>query len=108
GAAGRRAGPAAGRVPRGDHPPAPRRSELPGGGRAHGPHRGQCQEAVGARPCPAPRRARRGNGMNRLSTLSRLTPPPTPSGADDPRVLEALEEYLAALEGGARPDRTAL
>jgi serine/threonine protein kinase len=26
---------------------------------------------------------------------------------DDPRVIEALDEYLAALEGGQRPDRTA-
>src|SRR5262245_19427868 len=29
----------------------------------------------------------------------------SPSGPDDPRVIRALEEYLAALEAGHRPDR---
>src|SRR5712691_6879889 len=29
----------------------------------------------------------------------------SPSGPDDPRVIRALEEYLAALESGHRPDR---
>jgi hypothetical protein len=38
-------------------------------------------------------------------------PPPGPSAPsaaqDDPRVIGALEEYLAALEAGQRPDRQA-
>src|SRR5437764_15259608 len=29
----------------------------------------------------------------------------SPSGPDDPRVIRALEEHLAALESGQRPDR---
>src|SRR5437764_2703375 len=33
-------------------------------------------------------------------------PPPGPD-ADDPRVIEALEEYLAAVESGERPNRQA-
>src|SRR5438105_2457756 len=31
--------------------------------------------------------------------------PPTATAAEDPRVTQALEEYLAALEAGHRPDR---
>jgi serine/threonine protein kinase len=35
------------------------------------------------------------------------TPPPAAADLDDPRVVRALEEYLAALEEGRRPDREA-
>jgi serine/threonine protein kinase len=49
--------------------------------------------------------------MNRTETpppgppSSAGTPEHVPSGPDDPRVIEALREYLAALEAGQRPNR---
>src|SRR5438270_13754987 len=34
-----------------------------------------------------------------------LAPPEAPPDPDDPRVVEAVEEYLTELEAGRRPDR---
>src|SRR5262249_11813458 len=57
------------------------------------------QEAVAAGPgAPAPV-ARGRDAMN--------TRGDQPPGLDDPRVVEALDEYAAALEAGRRPDREA-
>src|SRR5262249_39954976 len=35
------------------------------------------------------------------------SPPPAPAELDDPRIVEALEEYLQAVEAGERPNRQA-
>src|SRR5438132_4431565 len=125
GPAGRCLGPTTGGLSRSARLTASGGPELSAGGSAHGADSGGRQEAVGAGPGPAAPRAGRWvmkpvenvrpeseqergarsaeralgeiSGAPR-SALSALLPPSlSPSGPDDPCVIRALEEYLAAL-----------
>src|SRR5207237_619605 len=100
GAVSRCPGPAAGRLPGGDRAAAPGRAAVPGGGRADGPFDGGCEKALGAgRGAAAAVVGRR--VMKPMVESDRAGRPAT----GDSRVARAMEEYLALLEGGRRPDR---
>src|SRR5258707_15749080 len=81
---------------------------LRGSGPAHGPNRGEREETLG--PCSAAlaRRAR-GGPMNPIPmappTQDYSSPAESAVEPDDPRVLAALEEYLAGVEAGRPLDR---
>src|SRR5207249_8853022 len=112
-APGRRHRPAAGRLPRGADPALPGRAAAPGRRPPHGPHPRQRQKPLGT-----------GAGEVTPLTGGRVVNPPdtdptgdfvTPAGsepggsgeAEDPRVTRAVEEYLAAVRAGRRPERQA-
>ena len=106
--AGRCIGPTVGRLSRGDRP-ATFGGAWPGGNRRpHGTEPGQRAEAVRAGPDESPasdgERAMKMNN-NRFDGMEDPdTTQPSPT-TEDPRLLRAVEEYLAALESGRRPNR---
>src|SRR5262249_31747360 len=80
-------------------------------GPPHGPHRGRREKTVGAGAGPFTAFAAR-CFMNQAdheypeSQVPLQSPPSGPALAqDDPRVIQALEEYIAALKDGRQPSR---
>src|SRR5262249_14860387 len=112
GAAGRCPWPVVPGLSGGYYPASSRRANVPRGGAAHGPECGQRQEPLGPRPGPVAPFA----GSFRMSTTKDVpggvrARPPLPlspkeecagdgvaaSALDDPRVVQALEDYSTAL-----------
>src|SRR5437867_614313 len=77
-------------------------------GPAHGPDFGEREKTLGSCSAALARRAR-GDFMNPISIASLTQDYPLPADSivepDDPRVLAALEEYIAAAEAGQPLDR---
>src|SRR5262249_28665738 len=105
-AAGRRPQGAAGRIRRGDRAAPPRRAAVRRGGGAHGAQRGQRGEALGAGAgAPAAEAGRRVMTESANGRVA-VAPPDSAPSLDDPRVVRAVREYLAAIEAGDRPNRS--
>src|SRR5439155_337911 len=95
-------------------PSPPGKPELSRGGQTHGPNAEQRGQVVGA--CLGPPAAGVGSGVMNPTRewspeLEKVAQPVATAGKesslplDDPRVIQAVREYLAALEAGKKPDR---
>src|SRR5215471_11866234 len=98
--------PPPGGLPRGPDLATHGRPDLPGGRAAPGtdPRRRE----IGLDACPRPPASLTERCAMSEKASPALIPADTPSPTDDPRMTQALEDHLAALEAGDRPDREQL